>query len=60
MPIIENRLTGRLCRFIEYEVMPGFRRVWMEDLQSGTKTVATERFVEPYRGAVIVDFERRV
>jgi hypothetical protein len=60
MPIIENRLTGRLCRFIEFEMFPGVKRVWMEDLLTGIKTVATERFVEPYRGAVIVDFERRV
>ncbi len=59
MPIIENKLTGRLCRFIEYEVMPWGRRVIMEELQSGCRSVATEQYVQPYAG-VVVDFERRV
>ena len=59
-PIVYNKLTDSLCRFIEYEVMPWGRRVVMEDLKLGVKTVATEKFVEPYTDGRVVDFGRTV
>lgn len=56
MPIIENRLTGRLCRFVEYERLPEGPRVWVEDLQTGIRTPYTEHAIAPYVEGKVVDF----
>jgi hypothetical protein len=55
MPIIENRLTGRLYRLVSYEHFAEGPKVHIQELQSGQKTTAAPQAIEVHRGNV-VDF----
>lgn len=56
MPIIENILTGRLYRLIEYRQFAEGPQVYLEELRTGEKTVAAPQNIAPYTGGKVVDF----
>jgi hypothetical protein len=47
-----------LCRFLRYEHLAEGARVWVEDLRTGEKKPASEKFVQPYCEGKVVDLGR--